>query len=199
MSMFTRDRKLFLQIYRETGKMKKDKKFVLKLSYSAVCLALALILPFLTGNDFRLGNMLCLMHIPVLLCGVLCGWEYGAMVGLVAPLLRFVLFSRPPLLTAIPMAPELLVYGLVIGLLYKAMPKKLGYLFPTLIIAMICGRIAGGAAKIVLLGLGYLEGYSLSAWFSAYFTVAIPGIILQLVLIPIIVTALKKAKLVPNG
>lgn len=179
--------------------MKKDKKFVLKLSYSAVCLALALILPFLTGNDFRLGNMLCLMHIPVLLCGVLCGWEYGAMVGLVAPLLRFVLFSRPPLLTAIPMAPELLVYGLVIGLLYKAMPKKLGYMFPTLIIAMICGRIAGGAAKIVLLGLGYLEGYSIGAWFSAYFTVAIPGIILQLVLIPIIVTALKKAKLVPNG
>jgi thiamine transporter ThiT len=131
----------------------KFKLNVRQLTYAAVCLALALLLPFVTGNIPEIGNMLCPMHLPVLLCGFLCGAPWGMAVGAVAPILRAMLFGRPALYpTALAMMFELAFYGLLAGLLYRLLPKKLGYLYASLLGAMIGGRVAGGLAKLVLLG-----------------------------------------------
>ncbi len=96
------------------------------------------------------------MHIPVLLCGLVCGWQYGAAVGFVAPLLRSVLFGMPPMYpVAIAMAFELLTYGLVIGLVYRRMAQKgAAGVYAALLTAMAAGRLVWGVAEVVLLGLG---------------------------------------------
>ena len=97
----------------------------LRLTYAALYLALALVLPFLTGQIPQIGSMLCPMHIPVLLCGFICGWPYGLVTGLIAPVLRSFLFGMPQLYpTAIAMTFELAAYGAVSGMLYHLMPKK---------------------------------------------------------------------------
>jgi uncharacterized membrane protein len=57
-----------------------------KLTVSAMMLAIALLLPFLTGQLPAIGNMLSPMHIPVLLTGMLCGPIFGFAVGVVAAL-----------------------------------------------------------------------------------------------------------------
>ena len=100
------------------------KKSTLKLVYAGVALALAMLLPLLTGQIQQIGNALCPMHIPVFLCGFLCGWPYGVIVGAIAPILRFAIFGMPVLMPAgIAMAFELAAYGFVSGILYKKLPK----------------------------------------------------------------------------
>ena len=64
----------------------KEKVHIRRLTYSAICLALCLVLPFLTGQIPQIGKMLCPMHIPVLLCGFICGWPYGLVCGLHMPM-----------------------------------------------------------------------------------------------------------------
>lgn len=175
-----------------------SRKTTLKIVYSAVCLALALVLPFLTGQIQQFGNALCPMHIPIFLCGFLCGWPYGVMVGFVAPILRFAVFGMPVLMpTGISMAFELATYGLVAGLLYKKLPKNNWNIYISLIVAMILGRVVWGIARFVLTGFQATE-FPLSAFAAGAITNAIPGIILHIVLIPILIIALKKAKLVLN-
>ena len=95
-----------------------------KLTMSAVCLALGLLLPFVTGQVPQVGNMLCPMHLPVFLCAFLCGPVWGAGVGVLTPLLRSFLFHAPPIPLALAMAPELLTYGLTAGLLYAGGPRS---------------------------------------------------------------------------
>jgi len=170
---------------------------VRKLAYAALCLALALVLPFLTGQIPEIGNMLCPMHIPALLCGYLCGWPWGLAVGGIAPVLRSLLFVRPPMFSAIGMAFELAVYGAAAGFLYRKLPKTKRSIYAALVIAMIAGRLVWGAAQLVLMGLQD-SVFTLQAFLAGAVTTAIPGIILQLVLIPVIVMALEKAKLIPE-
>lgn len=171
----------------------------MKLTYSALCLALALVLPLLvTGNVPAIAKQLSPMHIPVMLCGFLCGWPYGLIVGAVAPLLRFAIFGMPVILPGgVAMAFELAVYGFLCGLLYKLFPKKIPYIYVTLIISMICGRIVWGISRFSIAGLTNSD-FPMSAFIAGAVTNAIPGIILHIILIPLIVIALKKAKLVPN-
>ena len=93
---------------------------------AAVCLALCLVLPFLTGQIPQIGNALSPMHFPVLLAGFLCGPWWAAAAGAIAPLLRFFLFHSPALYpTGIAMCFELATYGLISGLLYSAYPSAL--------------------------------------------------------------------------
>ena len=99
--------------------MKQKRNAVYTLVLSALFLALALVLPFLTGQIPQIGNMLLPMHLPVLLCGLICGWQYGGVVGFAAPLLRSALFGMPPMITAIAMAFELAAYGIIVGALYS--------------------------------------------------------------------------------
>lgn len=168
-----------------------------KLTYAALCLALAMALPFLTGQIPEIGSMLCPMHIPALLCGFLCGWPWGLVVGGIAPVLRSLLFVRPPMFSAIGMAFELAAYGAAAGFLYRKLPKTRGSIYVTLVIAMIAGRLVWGAAQMVLMGLQD-NVFTLQAFLAGAVTTAIPGIILQLVLIPVVVMALEKAKLIPE-
>lgn len=122
---------------------KKDASVrVLKLTYSALYLAIALVLPFLTGQIPQIGSMLCPMHIPALLCGFVCGWPWGLAVGFISPLLRSVLFGMPDMFpTAVAMAFELAAYGAASGLLYRVLPKKIGSIYAALVLSMIAGRL----------------------------------------------------------
>ena len=163
---------------------------------SGLFLALCLVLPFLTGQIPEIGNMLLPMHLPVLLCGFICGWPFGLVVGAVAPVLRSALFGLPPMFpTAVAMAFELAVYGLVSGLLYKLLPKKNVYIFVALITAMVAGRIVWGGVSYVLYGIGGTV-FTWEIFMSGAILKALPGIAAQIVLIPLLVIALRKVKLI---
>ena len=166
---------------------------VLKLVISAVCLALCMVLPFLTGQIPEIGSMLSPMHIPVLLCGFICGPAWAAVVGAVAPLLRFALFGMPPLFpTGVAMCVELATYGAVSGVLYRLLPRKPINVYVSLIAAMLTGRIVWGVVRAVLSGASG-AAFTWAAFMAGAFTQAIPGIILHIVLIPLLVLALQKA------
>ncbi len=170
---------------------RKNNLFIMVLA--AMFLALALVLPFLTGQIPQIGNALSPMHLPVLLCGFFCGPIYGLVIGLIAPLLRFALFGMPPLMPiGIAMCFELATYGFISGMLYHLLPKKKQYVYVSLIGAMLAGRIIWGVARVILYGLGKSE-FGWAAFMSGAFINAVPGIILQIVLIPILVITLKKA------
>ena len=171
---------------------------VLKMTYAAVCLALAMVLPFLTGQIPQIGRMLSPMHIPVMLCGFLCGWPWGLVVGFIAPLLRSVLFGVPAFYPgAIAMAFELAAYGILCGVLYRLLPKKPWAVYVSLLVAMVGGRIVWGLARFVLAGLGG-STFPFSAFIAGAVTNAVPGIILHIVLIPVVILALERAGLVPK-
>ena len=173
----------------------KKKCVLRRLVYSAVCLALCMVLPLLTGQIPEIGSMLSPMHIPVLLCGFLCGPWYALAVGAVAPLLRFLIFSMPPIYpTGIAMCFELAVYGAVSGLLYQALPKKTGNIYLSLIAAMLAGRIMWGAVRAVISGAGG-AAFTWQLFFAGAFVQAAPGIVLHIVLIPLVVLALRREKL----
>ena len=164
-----------------------------KLTVSAMLIALGLLLPLLTGQIPRIGNMLLPMHLPVFLCGLLCGWKHGAAVGFMLPLLRCALFGRPVLYpTAISMAFELLTFGLIAGLLYgRSHWRCVRALYRALVAAMLAGRGVWGCAQVLLLGLGG-EAFTMQMFVAGAFLNAIPGIALQLVLIPAIMLALRQ-------
>ena len=163
------------------------------LVYAAVCLALCMLLPFLTGQIPQIGSALSPMHIPVLLAGFLCGPWWALAVGFVAPMLRHVWMGMPPLITAIAMSFELAAYGLFSGLLYRLLPKKTVNIYVSLIGAMILGRIVWGIAMVVISGVSG-SAFTWSAFMAGALLNAIPGIILHIILIPILVMALKRAK-----
>ena len=178
--------------------MTKQRKRTLKLTFSAVCLALAMVLPFLIGQIPQIGQALSPMHIPVFLCGFLCGWPWGLAVGFIAPLMRSALFGMPAFFpNACSMSFELAVYGFLSGLLYARFPKKTGYIYLTLLLSMIVGRIAWGCARYVFAGIQG-SAFTFSAFLAGAVTNAIPGILLHIILIPLLVLALKRAGLVLN-
>ena len=156
---------------------------------SALFLALCLVLPIVTGGIPAIGNMLLPMHIPVLFCGLICGWQYGLVIGFAAPLLRSALFGMPPLYpVALAMSFELAAYGLIIGAVYALLRKGgLAALYTSLLTAMVGGRLVWGLAEVVLLGLAG-KGFTLQAFLSGALLTAVPGIVLQLVLIPAVMT-----------
>ena len=158
---------------------------------AAVCLALCLVLPFLTGQIPQIGSTLCPMHIPVLLAGFLCGPWWAMAVGAAAPLLRFALFGMPPIFpTGTAMCFELAVYGLVSGLLYARLPKKTASIYVSLIGAMLAGRIVWGVVMAVI------SAFTWTAFLAGAFINAVPGIVVHILLIPVAVIALKKAGLI---
>lgn len=169
-----------------------SKRTLKQMILAAMFLAMALVLPFLTGQIPQIGGMFCPMHIPVLLCGFFCGPWYGLIVGLIAPLVRFALFGMPPLIpTGAAMCFELAAYGFTAGLLYRLLPQRKAYVYAALVGAMLVGRLVWAAAQTVLTGLGYTT-FGWKAFVAGAFVNAVPGIILQLILVPILVMILKK-------
>lgn len=165
---------------------------------AAVCLVLCYVLPFLTGQIPQIGAALSPMHLPALLCGFIAGPWYALAVGLIAPITRSLMFGMPNLYpTAVAMMFELAAYGFFSGLLYAKLPKKLPYVYVSLVGAMILGRVVWGVAQAVLLGIGG-SSFGMSAFVAGAITGAIPGMIAQIVLVPMIVIALDRAKLFPK-
>ncbi len=169
-----------------------------RLTYAALYLAIAMVLPFITGQIPEIGSALCPMHIPALLCGFMCGWPWGMAVGFIAPLLRSVVFGIPVLFPgAVAMAFELAVYGGLAGFLRRRLPRKKGFTWAVLILSMIAGRIVWGAVRVVLAGLSG-SSFTWALFLAGAVTNAVPGIILQLVLIPVLVIAMESAGLSLN-
>ena len=172
--------------------MKNNSLF--RMILSALFLALAYVLPFLTGQIPEIGSMLCPMHLPVLLCGFICGWHWGLAVGFIAPLFRSLTLGMPLLFpTALCMAFELASYGAFAGLIHKKLPRKKPYIYISLLISMIIGRLVWGLAMFVCMGVRD-EMFTLAAFVAGAFTNALPGIILQIVLIPVLVMIIDNPK-----
>lgn len=167
-----------------------------KLVLSGVFLALGLVLPFITGQVQEIGSMLLPMHIPVLLCGFVCGAPYGILVGFITPLLRSAIFSMPPLFPkACSMAFELAAYGFLAGFCYQKLSDKKPVIrsYGALILAMLGGRIVWAVAtKLLYSAIGM--NFTMQLFFAEAFVNAMPGIVLQLILIPVLLLAFRKAR-----
>ena len=171
---------------------------VRKLVFANLSIALGILMPFLTAQLPGMGSRFLTMHIPVLLSGFICGWDYGMLVGFTVPMIRSMLFGMPPIFpVAAAMAIELAVYGGMTGILYRLLPKKTVYLYIALIASMICGRIALGATSILLYGLGGTQ-YTFEIFIAGTFFNAIPGIVIQLIVVPILIIALERSGVIIN-
>lgn len=166
------------------------------LTLSALFLAIGMVLPFFTGQIPEIGKMLLPMHIPVLLCGYICGWKQGALVGFILPILRSVTIGMPILIpVAVTMAFELAVYGMVVGLLYQKLRNRPFGTYLSLVGAMLTGRLVWGLVSILIYGMQG-NAFTLELFLAGAFLKAIPGILLQLVLIPPVVVLLQKRRTV---
>lgn len=163
-----------------------------KMIFAAFFLALGLVMPFLTGQIREIGNKLLPMHIPILLCGFMCGWKYGFVVGFIAPLLRSMIFGMPMPVVAVGMAFELAVYGTMTGVLYEKLKKTKLAIFVSLLSAMVAGRVVWGIVSALLYGV-QREPFTWNIFVGSALLNAIPGIILQLILIPVLIMSLEKA------
>ena len=177
----------------------KNRNRIMKMVFSALFLALAYVLPFLTGQIKEIGQMLCPMHLPVLLCGFICGWQWGACVGFIAPLFRSVTLGMPALFpSAFCMAFELAAYGIMAGLMYKCLPRKRILIYVSLIISMIVGRVVWTLVFMLVsgAGAGFISFYVL---LGSQFRNALLGIIAQLVIIPPVVMLVENTSLMKGS
>ncbi len=171
--------------------------YVKKISICAMCVALCYVLP-VAFHAIGLGSMLSPMHIPVLLCGLVCGGLYGGICGILGPILSSLLSGMPPMIMLTRMIPELFAYGLTAGICmrYIKAGSNLADTCISLITAMLAGRIVGGIASVIFYTVT-TGTYSISLWFASYFAEALPGIVAHLVLVPLLVLTLQKAKVIP--
>jgi thiamine transporter ThiT len=169
-----------------------------RLVLAALFLALGLLMPFLTGQIPSVGSSLLPMHLPVLICGFVCGWPTGLVVGLITPVLRSLIFGMPPLFpTAVVMSFELAAYGFAAGWFRRLFPKTIASVYLTLILSMLLGRVVWGVASLLILGFAG-RGFTWKAFMAGAFVNALPGIILQLVVIPVVIIALDRARLIDD-
>ena len=168
---------------------------VKKLVFTAVCSALCVVLPMAFHSIPNAGSVFLPMHIPVLLCGLICGWPYGFVTGLLGPLLSSILTGMPPAAMLPSMMVECGVYGLVAGLMMRYVRTRNGLadLYISLVTAMVLGRFIAGLAKAFIL----TPGTAPFAWVTTSLVTGIPGIVIQLLLMPMVVLALTKARLIP--
>lgn len=164
---------------------------------TAVCIALCYVIPLMFHGIQNAGSIFCPMHIPVFICGLICGWPYGLLCGIAGPMLSSALTAMPPVAILPSMMVELAVYGAAAGLMMKLVHTKSIYadLYISLITAIVCGRVLAGIAKALIFARG---SYSMAAWVAANVVTSWPGTVIQLVFIPSIVFALMKANLIPQ-
>lgn len=167
-----------------------------KLTLTSVCVALCVVLPIAFHSIPNAGTIFLPMHIPVLICGMICGWPYGLVCGLMGPLLSSAITGMPPVAMLPAMMVECGTYGAVSGLVLKVLRtgKTYGDLYIALVVAMIAGRVISGIAKALI----FSPGLAMSAWVASSFVTALPGIVIQLVFLPGVVAMLMKAKVIPQ-
>ena len=170
--------------------------YVKSIVFTAVCAALCIVVPMAFHTIPNAGVVFLPMHIPVLLCGLICGWPYGLVCGLLGPLLSSVITGMPPAAMLPSMMVECATYGLVTGLAMRFVRTRsaVADLYISLITAMLLGRVVSGLAKALI----FSPGAAPFAWVTTSLVAGIPGIIIQLVLMPTIVFALTQAKLLPQ-
>ena len=164
---------------------------------TAVCIALCYVIPLMFHGIQNAGSIFCPMHIPVFICGLICGWQYGLLCGIAGPALSSALSGMPPVAILPSMMVELAAYGTAAGLMMKLVRTKSTYadLYISLIVAIVCGRVLAGLAKALIFARG---SYSMSAWIAGNVVTSWPGTVIQLVFIPTIVFALMKSHLIPE-
>lgn len=182
--------------FKKEGKKMNKMSYVKKSIISAVCIALCVVLPMAFHSIKNAGSIFLPMHIPVLLCGLICGWPFGLLCGIAGPILSSLITGMPPFAYLPSMMIELLAYGFISGLMMQIIHTKKIYvdLYTSLVAALIMGRLVAGVSKALIFAAG---NYSIALWTTSYFVTALPGIIIQLVLIPSIVFALEKARVIP--
>lgn len=172
---------------------------VKKMVLAALFLALGILLPFFTMQIPSIGKMLLPMHIPVLLSGFVVGWPYGLGVGLILPLFRSVLLGMPPLFpTAVAMTFELGAYGFLTGYFHQRFPKKPAFVYVSLILSMLGGRVVWGIVSLFLYGLSS-QTFSWQIFIGGALLNAVPGIILQIIIIPAITIVLERGAFKTRG
>jgi hypothetical protein len=162
---------------------------------TAICAAMCVVLPLAFHAIPNAGTILLPMHIPVLLCGLVCSWPYGLVCGLLGPFLSS--FTGMPPMAVLPgMMVECGVYGMVSGLMmkYARTGKPTADLYISMGTAMVLGRVVAGFAKALI----FTPGTPAFAWVTTSLVTGIPGIIIQLVVMPLLITALTRAKLLPK-
>ncbi len=177
---------------------------------TAVCLALCVVLPQAFHSIPNAGAIYCPIHIPVLLCGLICGWKYGLLCGVAGPVFSSLFTGMPAVAYLPPMMIECAVYGAVSGV---RIPHFLAYagkageekepvesktgvrLYIRLILAMLAGRVVSGIVKALIFSPG---SYTMTLWVTGYFLTSLPGIVIQLVLIPAILYMLRKSAVIPD-
>ena len=173
---------------------------VKKICICAICIALCYVLP-IAFHTVGLGSTFLPIHLPVLLCGLICGSFYGVCCGIIGPILSSVLTGMPPSTALVSMLPELMAYGLVTGMLMHRVHTGNRYLdlYAALIPAMLVGRIAGGIARaLFIVAMANGETYGFALWATSYFVGNLPGIVIQLIAVPALVTVLEKSRLIPQ-
>lgn len=170
-----------------------------KLCICAICIALCYVLPVVL-HPLGLGQTLSPMHVPVLICGLICGPVFGAFCGILGPILSSFLGGMPPMIALASMIPELVTYGVFSGILMRSVRTKslLANVHLSLIPTMILGRLVGALSKALFYFIGVfgVSAFSLREVASAYFVATIPGIIVHLIFIPLLIVTLKEEKLI---
>ena len=168
------------------------KRMVLGALFAALCV----VVPYVFHAVPNGGSIFLPMHLPVLICGLICGWPYGFICGLMGPALSSLLTGMPPAAMLPAMMVECAVYGLVSGLVLKYVHtgRQNLDLYISLITAMLAGRVVSGIAKALI----FSPGITMSAWITASFVTALPGIVLQLIMVPLIVNLLIRTRQIPS-
>jgi hypothetical protein len=163
----------------------------------AVCIALCYILPLFFHGIQNAGSIFCPMHIPVFICGLVCGWQYGLLCGISGPAISSALSGMPPVALLPSMMAELAVYGVITGILMKKIRTGSVYadLYISLTVAIIAGRVIAGLTRAFIFTKG---SYSLAMWIGGYVVTSWPGTLIQFVFIPTIIFALMRAHLIPE-
>lgn len=164
-----------------------------KLTMSAMCVAIGILLPMALHAIPNAGSVLLPMHIPVLLCGLACGWPFGLACGILTPLLSSLLTQMPPAAYLPSMLCELAVYGLISGLMsqFVHLKSRTASTYVQLVAAMLAGRAVYGLMNALIFRA---SAYSLQIFLTAAFVTALPGIIIQLVVLPPLLLLLKRAR-----
>ena len=170
--------------------------YVKKSIITAVCIALAVVLPMAFHSIPDAGRVILPMHIPVLLCGLVCGGAFGLLSGIAGPLVSHLVTGMPPAAYSPGMMIELAVYGLAAGFMMRLIRTGKVYvdLYISLVAALLAGRLAAGVCSAIIFSAG---SYSMTMWVTSYFITALPGLIIQILVLPSLVFALEAARLIP--
>ncbi len=172
-------------------KLSNQKRALFAAACTLLGLVLHLVLSLVPNGEIHLAPL----QLPVLLCGLVCGWPFGLLCGLCTGGLGALLPGMLPLLPR--MLLELCAYGAISGLMMRFVHTRRLFadLYLSLAGAQLLGRAAAGAANAFFFFAGE---YSAALWLRESFLIVWPGIFTQLLLLPMMAASLEKAGFIPR-